>query len=111
MYYLGSNVLQVPLPSPGVSINSSQPVAEVLWPMSVAHANTAVWCNSGLHLIGHKGKSAWLGEGTSRLQRLTRQGLFLCHMWTLFHRETIFRVHSHIEIIREQKDGKHLGFP
>lgn len=81
-------MLQVPLPRPGVSINSSQPVAEVLWPMLVVQVGIAVWCNSGLYLIGHKGKSTWRGDFT--LTKAHKTGTCSVPHVDLFHRETIF---------------------
>lgn len=106
IFYLGSDMLQVPVPSPGVNLNSSQPVTVVLQPMAMG---ITVWCNSGLWLIAHKGKSNWWGWRSLTLKSVTRQGLSLFHMWILFHKEVMLRLHGHLEIIMEQNDGKHLG--
>lgn len=45
IFYLGSDMLQFPVPSPGVNLNSSQPVTVVLKLMSMG---ITVGCNSGL---------------------------------------------------------------
>lgn len=101
-------MLQDPLLSPGVNLNSSYSCTGVLCPTLVINVGIAVWCSSGLYLIDHKGKATGWG-GTSLVQRATRQGPALCHVWLLFHREAMLRVPKHLATIRGAKRQKASG--